>query len=193
MPILRDSKSTIATDPIRSFKFQVNINHELPGMPAGVPQLFWMGFMNMSGLGATTQTITYREGGDNTTLRKMPGQTDFPEITLGRGVIMYTAATWYWFKQLFFVNQGRGTSPAGSNFRADFDVLVLDHPVTQGNTPAKLKFRIYNAWPSALSFSDFDAGGNAALIQQMTLQHEGWDMWWATPDPGATVENVGPQ
>jgi len=34
---------------------------------------------------------------------------------------------------------------------------------------------VYNAWPTALAYSDLDAGANQLLIEQMTLAHEGFD------------------
>ena len=36
-------------------------------------------------------------------------------------------------------------------------------------------YRVYNAWPTALAYSDLDAGANQLLIEQMTLAHEGFD------------------
>ena len=43
---------------------------------------------------------------------------------------------------------------------------------------AKVKtwFRVYNAWPTSVSFSDLDAGANAIIVNQMTLAHEGFDV-----------------
>lgn len=186
MPVLRDSKSHIKTDPLRNFKFLVRVHYR--GLVHGVKHAN-MGFMSASGLAANTEPIPYREGGDNTTTRKMPGQTDFSPITLSKGVALLHTANWYWFKKIFFVNQGSGITPPGSQFRANVDIHVLEHPVNHaGNVPTKMKFRFYNCWPSSLVYSDLDAGGNAILIEQMTLQHEGFDNWWAGFGAG-TVEN----
>lgn len=186
MPVLRDSKSTIATDPLRNFKFHVNVHHPIPG----APDMVKFGFMGCTGLSAAIETIPYREGGDNTTTRKMPGQANFNDITLSRGVVVGTFTAWYWLREIFFVTQGGGRAYPGNNFRGIIDILVLDHPVNYaGNTPAKVKFRVYNAWPTALQYSDLDAGGNAVLIEQMTLAHEGWDMWWAFEPGQESVEN----
>ncbi len=185
MPVLRDSKSTIATDPLRNFKFHVNIHHTVPG----AQPLVRLGFMSLSGLNVAVTPIPYREGGNNTTTRKMPGQAEFSDITLSRGVVLGTYQSWYWMRQIFFVTQGGGLGSPGNNFRTTVDVLVMDHPVTRQlpspvGTPAKLKFRLFNAWPLSLSYSDLDAGGNAVLIEQMTLAHEGFDLWWAN-SPGS--------
>lgn len=181
MPTLRDSKSTIKTDPVRNFKYHVNIHKTPQGSSKSLVQL---GFMNMSGLSLTTATIPYREGGNNTTQRKMPGQTDFADITLSRGVTLGSDQPWAWMRELFYVNQGEGRGRAGNNFRTTIDVLVLAHPVTQGNTPAYVKYRIYNAWLSGLAYSELDAGGNAVYVEQMTIVHEGFKRFLAKSPTG---------
>lgn len=179
MPILEDSRSTVATDPVRNFKYHVNIHHTPPGGGNKSKSLSRLGFMNMSGLAVTTEPIPYREGGNNTTQRKMPGQSNFSDITLSRGVTLGTRQAWYWMLELFSATAGAGNGPVGNNFRALVDVAVLAHPVTQGNTPAYVKYRIYNAWISGLAYSELDAGGNAVYVEQMTLTHEGWQQWIA--------------
>ena len=178
MPTLKDSKSTIATDPVRNFKYHVNIHHT---PAAGGESLVRLGFMNMSGLSATTSTIPYREGGNNTTQRKMPGQTDFADITLSRGVTLGADQPWSWLTEMFHVNQGEGSGRPGTTFRTEIDVLVLAHPVTAPtNTPAYVKYRIYNAWLSGVAYSELDAGGNAVYVEQMTIVHEGFKRFLAT-------------
>ena len=180
---LKDSRSTIETDPIRNFKFHVNIAH------GGIEDMIRLGFMSCSGLAANTDMIPYREGGNNTTTRKMPGQTNFGPITLSRGLIMGTRQMWRWFTEIFYVIQG--SSPerkgAGNNFRSDFVVEVLDHPVTSGPTPIKARFTIYNAWPITVAYSDFDAGGNGVMIEQLTLEHEGFTVETAGAAPGNSL------
>jgi phage tail-like protein len=131
--------------------------------------------MSVSGLNITVDVIAYREGGMNTTTQKMPGQSDFAPITLSRGVAVGSTDGIAWLKELFVVMQGTGNGPAGNDFRRTVDIRILDHPVTRGAIPVKAAFRVYNAWPTALAYSDLDAGGSQLLISQMTLAHEGWD------------------
>lgn len=188
MPVLRDSKSNIATDPLRNFKFLVRIHHSI----GGAPSFLQLGFMSVSGLNVSTEVIPYREGGNNTTTRKMPGQSNFSDITLTNGVLLNGHQQWYWFRQIFFVNQGRGLASPGQDFRVPVDIHVLDHPANVNNianTPTKMLFQVYKAWPSGLAYSDLDAGGNAILVQQMTLAHEGWDIHWAKGTGAESVEN----
>lgn len=180
---LLDSKSTIETDPIRNFKFQVNIAH------AGIEDMIRLGFMSCSGLAATTDMIPYREGGNNTTTRKMPGQTNFGPITLSRGLIMGTRQMWRWFTEIFYVVQGSSPEQrgAGNDFRSNFYINVLDHPVTFGQTPIKAQFLVYNAWPTTVAYSDFDAGGNGVMIEQLTLEHEGFKVLTAGAGRGESL------
>lgn len=176
---LVDSKSTIQTDPIRNFRFQVNIAHQ------GIDGMINLGFMSCSGLAASTDMIPYREGGNNTTTRKMPGQTNFGAITLSRGLVMGTRQMWRWFCEIFFVIQGGSPErrPAGNDFRSNFYINVLDHPVTSGPTPIRAQFLVYNAWPTTVAYSDFDAGGNGVMIEQLTLEHEGFQVITSAPPP----------
>lgn len=162
------SLSHLASDPLRNFKFQVVIQP-----PSG--SAINLGFMSVSGLNVTVDVIAYREGGMNLTTMKLPGQADFSPITLSRGVAVGHTEDLSWLKQLFTVMQGTGPAGPGNNFRRTVDVKVISHPVTGSSAPYSGWFRVYNAWPTAVAYSDLDAGANQLLIEQMTLAHEGWD------------------
>jgi phage tail-like protein len=154
-----------------------------------------MGFTSVSGLAVTTDSIPYREGGYNTTVHQIPGQTSFTPLTLQRGVILGTRQNWDWMKQLFATVQAGGSTLAlGKNFRCDIEIAVLNHPVpsqganvTSGTgavVPATddvaMRFRVYNAWPTTVAYSDLNAGDNALYVEQMTLVHEGFDLNWGS-------------
>ena len=169
------AKSHIDTDPVRNFKFDVRILHPVGGVDGA--NFARMGFMNMSGLAATTEVIPYREGGNNTTQRKMPGQTTFGDVTLSKGVILGQMQPWDWMKQIFAANAGTGGGGPTTNFRSDISIAIRAHPVTdQTWAPAYVRFRLYNAWITGIAFSELDAGGNAVYVQQLTLAHEGYEM-----------------
>lgn len=159
-----------ATDPLRNFKFQVNILGD--DIVPGITQL---GFMSATGLGVTTEIIPYRQGGDNTTTRKMPGQSDFAPLTLTKGLMVGQGQMFIWMKRLFSVIQGQGTGAPGTDFRSDIEILVIDHPVTTPLAPVKAAFKFHRAWPTSVSFSDLDAGSNAIIVNQLVLAHEGFD------------------
>jgi phage tail-like protein len=190
----------LATDPLRNFKFLVDITtnsggYALPNSSGGTLSL---GFMSVSGLNVNLSVIAYREGGMNTTTQKLPGQADFSPIVLQRGVAVGHSEDIAWLKQLFQVIQGSsGGSVAGRDFRQTVDVRVLAAPVTGPTAPVSAWFRVFNAWPTAVGYSDLDAGTNQLLISQMTLAHEGWDYDLATSmttdaaTPGTSTGLVG--
>jgi phage tail-like protein len=166
---VKQSIAHLASDPLRNFRFVVDINNKHFSTQ--------MGFMSVSGLNITTEVIPYREGGMNTTTQKMPGQSDFAPITLSKGLAVGDKQMMDWMRKLFTVMMGTGTGAPGEEFRCTMDIKVLDHPVTDRLAlPVKACFRVYNAWPTAVAFSDLDAGANAIIVQQMTLAHEGFDV-----------------
>ena len=190
-----NSRSTLATDPVRNFRFLVTFkpqdttNTEMKNLTTSI------GFTSVSGLAVTTDSIPYREGGYNTTVHQIPGQTSFTPLTLQRGVILGSRQNWDWMKQLFAtVQAGGSTLVLGKNFRCDVEIAVLNHPVpSQGanitsgtgavtgpTDDVAMRFRVYNAWPTTVAYSDLNAGDNALYVEQMTLVHEGFDLNWGS-------------
>lgn len=197
------STRPLASDPLRSFKFNVIIpNMSGAGVSQGLGEARF-GFMSMAGLGITIEPLTYREGGDNLTTRKMPGQADFNPITLSRGLFATDDDNWQWMQQLFTATYGTATPmqvPTAGDFRAPYIFLnILDHPNTHSGTAGavpttgsdynvsypvqtgiiKWSAKLYSAWIGSLAYSDMDAGGNAVAVEQMTINYEGFDTSWA--------------
>ena len=184
----------IVTDPLRNFRFMVRF---YPYWSGSAPKLqeIPFGFTSVSGLSAATEAIPYREGGMNTTLHQIPGQTTFSPITLSRGVHLGSDHAWAWLKRMFSVVGGTDGASLATNFRAMVDIWVIQHPAnrqndslgnsddlaqTEGSNDDKLGlgFRVYNAWIQSVAYSDMNAGDNAVLVEQMVLAHEGFDMRW---------------
>lgn len=185
--------TTIRSDPLRNYKFQVQINYQTKDFVTGSSvNLGRFGFMSVSGLSESTEMIPYREGGMNTTTRKMPGQSDFPPVTLQRGLFAGPRSTYTWMKDIFIGTAIAGADKPniGSDFRTTVYIRVLPHPALRdpshsvdsggGSTDViqfvgkgKAMFVLYNAWPTSWSASDLDAGGNGIIMEQLTLVHEG--------------------
>ena len=187
--------STLATDPIRNFRFLVEFI---------APDTSWdtggkffnpkIGFTSVSGLTVATESIAYREGGYNTTMHQLPGQTTFSPVTFSRGVMLGGTSQHYkWMRRLFSVISSGAEAGVGSDFRCDIDLSVLSHPNAKGLTSStgaaagadaqphvSLRFRIYNAWVTNVSYSGLDAGGNSLMVEEMTVVHEGWDATYAS-------------
>lgn len=181
------SLANYKTDPLRNFKFHVIINNPIFTAQNTAPDI---GFMSVSGLGMQTDIIAYRQGAYNVTTQKMPGQSDFGPIVLQKGVIAGDSNALNWIQQMFQVQQGSGTWSNDRDFRSNIDILVIDHPVTTPTAAVKAAFRIYNAWPTQVSFTDLDAAGNGFLVSQMTLAHEGWALNIAGAPGSASTANV---
>jgi phage tail-like protein len=203
-PTIINNRSTLETDPIRNFRFLVTFKPLTGGNAGGGSWLktpkVTVGFTSVSGLSVTTDSIPYREGGYNTTVHQIPGQTTFSPITLQRGVVMGTSQHWDWMRKLFATVQNGTTAKQGENFRCDLEIEVLTHPIagSGGNnlelTTANYKdhvsarFQVYNCWPTAVAYSDLNAGDNALFVEQISLVHEGFDMNWATDlTPGGSA------
>ena len=146
---------TTRTDPIRSFKFEVQFlvptlqtalgttvtpttatapnqgtavtdtSNTLDKFAAGLGNL---GFAAMSGLAVTNEVIQYREGGMNTHPHKMVGQTDFAPISFNRGVFENQDQLWKWQRFLHNWQSGSTGSTGGNDYRCDVVVYVYDHP-----------------------------------------------------------------
>ena len=194
------SASNLLTDPVRNFRFLVQFlphsgttttGNDAVGK-AGFAPIANLGFATVSGLTVATESIAYREGGYNTTVHQIPGQTTFQPITMSRGVLLGTNQHQAWMKQLFATISGTGSSGAGADFRCNVDISVLTHPnpgewknsngdkaTSVNDMHVSMRFRVYNAWIQSLAYSEMNSMGNEIMVEALTLVHEGWDLQWA--------------
>lgn len=188
--------SKMETDPIRNFRFLVQFL-KVYGFKDSVGPDFkpGIGFASVSGLGVSVEPIAYREGGYNTYMHYLPGQSSFTPITFTRGQTLGGIQHREWLKTIFSVVQSSGTtaSTVGNNFRCDVDITVLSHPNPNKNTGsdggtasssiydmhASMKIRVYNAWITSLAYGDLSASGNGLMVEGMTLVHEGFEVTFA--------------
>lgn len=177
------SRSRLAADPLRNFKFQVEMFQRDHAIRTAVAKL---GFTSVDGLNMSTEMIPYREGGWNTNPHKMPGMTDFSPVTMSSGVFYTKAGMWDAAREMFSVQWGQGTLGLKDDYRFDVLIRVFDHPVTKGagasvkgdTGGAVLAFQLYNAWVANVSYSGLNALDNAILVQQLTLHHEGLETYF---------------
>ena len=206
-------RGAMATDPIRNFRFICTFYPlTIGGANAGWTPSGSIGFTSVSGLSISTESIPYREGGYNTTVHQVPGQTTFSPVTFQRGVVLGPEASsphWDWMKMLFQTVSGQKYSN-NQSFRSDIEIAVLNHPVpysrdtenadspygaNQTETAAGAddkvvaRFRLFNCWPTSIAYSDLNAGDNALLVEQMTIVHEGMAVNWAKVDPATNRIN----
>lgn len=179
--------SSIATDPLRNFKFYAEFSAATANGSTAVfddtiiGTKVLGGFTSITGLAINTQSIPYREGGYNTTIHQIPGMTTFSPVTFQRGAITGNKQGINWMKGLFAAATGEGIAidtGGKKDFRVNVTIYVLDHPAKIDDnsdlaTFAKMKFVIHNAWITTLQYSDLNAGDQNILFEQMTLVHEG--------------------
>lgn len=164
----------LKTDPLRSFRFNVTIGDANKNRFANI------GFMSVSGVSSTIDVIPYREGGYNSSPHKLPGQADFSPVTFSRGLAVGDKQMMDWLGELFSYAQGDTAGDSTNDFRADVLVEIKSHPSKGGGGAVQSAFKLHEAWPTSVAFSDLDAGANTVIIQQMTLVHEGIEFGIAT-------------
>jgi phage tail-like protein len=133
-------------DPYGGFNFLVEID--------GIAQA---AFHEVSGLDSTIDVIEHREGGDNTTPRKLPGLTKHANIVLRWG-LTDNDELYRWHRDAV-----RGTIDRKSG-----SVVLLDR---QGQE--KLRWNFVQAWPSKWTGPTFNAEGTDVAIEALELAHEG--------------------
>ena len=133
-------------DPFGNYNFLVEID--------GITRA---AFQEVSGFDSTIDVIEHREGGENTTLRKLPGMTKYSNISLKWGITddmdLYT-----WHRQTV---QGQLERKNGS-------IVLLGR---DGQEVARWNF--IRAWPTKYDGPDLNAEGNDVAIETLELAHEG--------------------
>ena len=135
-------------DPYNNFNFLVEID--------GIARA---AFHECSGLDSTIDVIEHREGGENTTLRKLPGMTKYSNIVLKRG-ITDDKELYDWHHQ-WVTGDRRAERKNGS-------IVLLDRT---GKETARWDF--VRAWPTKWTGPSLTAEGNDVAIEQLDLAHEG--------------------
>ena len=134
-------------DPFRNFNFLVELD--------GIAQA---SFTECSGLSTTTEVIENREGGDNVTVRKLPGKTSYSDISLKWGLTDSTEL-WDWRQQI----------TDGNIVRKNGSIVVFD----LANSTEVARWNFVRAWPTKWEGPSFSAKGNDIAIDTLVLAHEG--------------------
>jgi phage tail-like protein len=133
-------------DPFGSFNFLV----EIDGISRGA-------FQSVSGFDSSIDIVEHREGGENTTTRKLPGLTKYSNITLKWG-ITDDRELYEWHRDAVL----------GNVQRKNGSIVGLDRRGTE-----VMRWNFFNAWPSKYDAPDFNAEGNDVAIETLELAHEG--------------------
>lgn len=136
-------------DPYANFRFLVEIE--------GLPE---MQFSEVMMPDASADVIEYREGGEPSTVRKLPGLIRYRNLTLKRG---FTGS-----RDLF--NWWR-TVVDGTVDRRNVSVRLLN---AQREEVARWNF--FNAFPARYDVSDLKGQGNEVVIETIEIAHEGMEL-----------------
>jgi len=136
----------IRNDPFSNSNFIVEID--------GVPH---SSFSSISVLETSSEVIEYREGAEDTTSRKLPGNKKFSNIILRRGATKSTEL-WQW----------RKTVLDGKTERRSGSIVALD----EARQPV-LRINFHEAWPCRWAIGPFDALNPQTLIEEIELVVEG--------------------
>ncbi|MGI5400304.1 phage tail protein [Streptomyces sp. CA-135486] len=133
-------------DPFVNFNYLVEIDNIARGA-----------FHEVSGLDSTVDVVEHREGGANTTPRKLAGQTKHANIVLRWGMTIDNQL-WDWHK----------TVVDGTIDRRNGSVILLDR---RGQEVARWNF--VRAWPTKYTAPSLSAEASDVAIESIELVHEG--------------------
>jgi len=133
-------------DPYVNFNFLVEIG--------GITRA---AFQEVSGLNATIDVIEHREGGENTTPRKLPGKTKYGNITLKWGMVDDTD-----------LYQWHLDTVKGKIERKNGSIILLDRG---GNELTRWNFE--RGWLSKYEIGQLSAEGNDVTTVTIEIVHEG--------------------
>ena len=133
-------------DPYGNYNFLIEIDNISRGA-----------FQEVSGLESTIEVIEYREGGDTSITRKLPGRASFGNLTLKRGVTD-DVELYEWHK----------TVRDGGTDRRNGSIVQLDR-----NREEVARWNFREGWITKLTGPDFKAEGNEIAIETVEIVHEG--------------------
>lgn len=158
-------------DPYKNFKFRVLWPENRDGTAVTV-----MGVSKVSTLKRTTEVVTHRSGGENSTDHKSPGRTSYEGITMERGITHDTEFE----KWANMVHPYTGdTAMDLVNYKKD---LILEVMNEKGHVA--LRYFLFDCWVSEFTaVPDLDANANAVAIENIKIELEGWERDEDTPEP----------
>jgi phage tail-like protein len=164
--------------PFQTFRFHVHFTVDSVdgnGDDDGTEQAICSGaFAECSGLEATMEAKSIKEGGRNFGTAQRPGPVTFATVVLKRGMTT-TRDMWMWFDLV--------SSQHAFAHRLAATINVYDQA---GN--AVLAWRLANALPVKFKGADLNARGTEVGVEELHLVHEGLSM---TAPSHPTIDSIG--
>ena len=133
-------------DPYRNFNFLIEIQ--------GITQAR---FSEVNGLDSETEIFSYKEGGVNEFIHKLPSQTQHSNIVLKKG-ITDSDQLWQWRKK----------ATSGKIERKSGSIVLLNEAREE-----KMRWNFKEGWPSKWIGPDLRADGNEVAIETLEIAHQG--------------------
>jgi phage tail-like protein len=120
------------------------------------------GFMTVSGLEEESEIREYREGGDNSTVRKLAGLNSYSPIVLEMGSIFDTSL-WDWRQKV--------KREGAQGNRKSISIIQQDEKREEVK-----RWQVFDAWPSKFTGPELDASSSDNAVESVEIQHEGLDL-----------------
>jgi phage tail-like protein len=147
----------VVADPFHDYNFKLSIQGVVQGH-----------FTRLDGMGIRIPRILYREAGENSLVRSVPGPVEYATVTLRYGVTTSTEM----IDWLFDVVNGRVV-------RKNVTVFLLDDTATR---PVR-EWQLLGAWPCEWYGAPLDAMGQDLAVESLALAYDRLEMAHAGPSP----------
>jgi phage tail-like protein len=149
--------------PFKNFKFLVYFSDSNDPV---------LGVSKVSALKRSTDVVSHREGGDQSTQRHSPGRSNFEPITLERGLTLDRR-----FED--WANKVYSDGATLEGYKRDIRIEVMNVQ----NKPV-MAYKVYRAWVKEYTaLPELDANANASMLETIVLQNEGWERDEAVTGP----------
>jgi phage tail-like protein len=136
------------------------------------------GGSKLSGFKRSSEVVEFREGGDPSKSKRIPGRIKFEAITLERGLTQ-DMAFHDWAGLVWNFGAALGSEVSLANFRKDI-YLELYNEAGQ----LVIAYKIYRCWVSEYqALPDLDANANAVAIEHIKIENEGWERDTSVTEP----------
>ena len=122
-------------------------------------------FQSVSGLTATMQTETLKEGGENRFSHELPIRSQFSDLVLKRGVLTSSDVI-KWCRDALETFSFKPTT-------------VLVHLLNDKHEPL-ITWNVVHAWPKKWSIADLNAEQNSVLIETLELSYNYFTVKYST-------------
>ena len=152
-------------DPYKNFKFLIKFDNK-----------YVAGLTKISPLTRTTEVIEFREGGNPSSLHKIPGRTKFAPVTLEEGVTHdFSFESW---ANTVYNTQGDAATSL-KKYRKDIILELLNE---QG--VVVMAYKLYRCWVSEYqALPELDANSSKVAIRSIRIENEGWERDTSIAEP----------